>query len=198
MSGTILTADEISRFWSKIRKAEPGACWAWTKEVNNKGYGRFTIYRHGGRARFLTHRLAYQLTTGRLLGSAVLLHSCDNPPCCNPAHLTPGTQADNVADSKVKGRAVAPPIRRGESNGQCKLNDQKVIEIRRRCANGETQRALAKEFAVDPALIGRVVLRKSWAHVGDEAGQAETGLSEDERRAMKRRAARNRTAKVTA
>jgi hypothetical protein len=191
VNGISLTPAEITRFWSKIRKAEPDACWVWTKEVNNNGYGRFETWR-GGRKRFLTHRLAYQLTTGRLLGGAVLLHSCDNPPCCNPAHLTPGTQAENIADTKAKGRAVAPPIHRGESNWQGKLNDQKVIEIRRRCANGETQAALAREFLVDPAMVSRVVLRKSWAHVGNEAEQDMSGLSEDERRALKRRAARNR------
>jgi hypothetical protein len=202
VNGTVLTDDEISRFWSKIRPAEPGACWVWTKEVNNMGYGRFTTWQHGGRTRFLTHRLAYQLTTGLPLVGVVLLHSCDNPPCCNPAHLTPGTQAQNVADMKTKGRAVSPPTHRGESAWQGKLNDHKVIEIRRRCANGETQASLAKEFSVDPSMISAVVRRKTWAHVGNAAGQAqtglsETGLSEDERRAMKRRAARNRT-RVTA
>lgn len=39
----------------------------------------------------------------------VVMHSCDNPCCVNPAHLSIGTQLDNMGDAKRKGRVHVPP-----------------------------------------------------------------------------------------
>lgn len=33
-----------------------------------------------------------------------VLHTCDNPPCCNPAHLYRGTALDNARDRDTRGR----------------------------------------------------------------------------------------------
>ena len=42
---------------------------------------------------------------------AVLMHTCDNPACCNPHHLEVATQArDNLADMAAKGRGRKPEI----------------------------------------------------------------------------------------
>jgi hypothetical protein len=52
------------------------------------------------------HRVAWRLTGKPLIpDGAVLMHACDNRLCVNPAHLSIGTQRDNVRDAVEKGRA---------------------------------------------------------------------------------------------
>lgn len=87
--------------WGRVDKSGgPEACWPWTG-ARHKGYGMIGIARkkHG------THRVAYALATGDP-GDLHVCHACDNPPCCNPAHLFLGTHQDNMRDLVAKGRAL--------------------------------------------------------------------------------------------
>jgi hypothetical protein len=88
------------RFWSKVDKRGPDECWPWVGGVDGRGYGRS---RYNGSGRTTAHRIAWQLANGR---DALLfvLHRCDNPVCCNPAHLWEGTQSENMRDMAAKGR----------------------------------------------------------------------------------------------
>lgn len=89
-----------------IRKCNPSdsGCYEWRGAITNKGYGRM---KYKGRAR-LTHRLiAYAagiIDSLESKGTNHVLHKCDNPRCCRPAHLFKGTQKDNVLDAMQKGR----------------------------------------------------------------------------------------------
>jgi hypothetical protein len=96
-----LSPCEIERFYSKIRLGGCGMIWA--GPVNNRGYGRFEIYRDGRRVRILAHRLAYRLANGQD-PAGVVRHGCDTPPCCTPDCLEPGTQLQNVHDAVNRGR----------------------------------------------------------------------------------------------
>ncbi|HLA60954.1 MAG TPA: HNH endonuclease signature motif containing protein [Nitrospiraceae bacterium] len=51
-----------------------------------------------------THRLIYTLAKGPIPDGMVVMHSCDNPPCCNPAHLKIGTHLENMAECRAKDR----------------------------------------------------------------------------------------------
>lgn len=98
----------VTRFWSRVDKSGgPDACWPWTGGRGNQ-YGKAGGVIPGEQ---FAHRVAFILTNGRkpeaaqlFRGAACVLHSCDNPPCCNPAHLREGTMADNMRDRDERGR----------------------------------------------------------------------------------------------
>ena len=86
------------RFWSKVEKSE--GCWTWTASRDPIGYGTFGF---DGKVR-KAHRVAYVLAFGEIPEGHHILHSCDNPPCVNPAHLRSGTRKDNMQDALKRGR----------------------------------------------------------------------------------------------
>jgi len=75
-------------------------CWEFHGHWNNKGYGQVE---YQGRLQ-LVHRIAFKLMKGRIPKGKFVLHNCDNSKCYNPDHLFIGTQADNMADMRAKGR----------------------------------------------------------------------------------------------
>lgn len=94
------------RFWTKVERR--GDCWIWTGSVNTDGYGLFGLApTHRKPGLVLAHRLAYEWATGAPppAGLRVIMHSCDVRACVRPAHLSPGTDADNYADAVRKGRS---------------------------------------------------------------------------------------------
>jgi hypothetical protein len=77
----------------------PLACHEWQGSVNNSGYGIITIVGHN----ILAHRAMHAFSTGDAT-SEVVMHTCDNPRCCNPRHLRSGTHQENSDDKLAKGR----------------------------------------------------------------------------------------------
>jgi len=151
-----------ARFWSKVNRGGPDECWEWQayRITQRGGYGHIRWKVDGRWAMVRAHRVAWELTHGPA-GDLGVLHACDNPPCCNPAHLFLGTQQSNMRDKIRKGRHL-----RGEQAPGARLTADDVRRIRRLYANGNiSQRAIAERYAVGQGLISMIILRKRWAHI---------------------------------
>ena len=91
------------RLWGRTRQT-PNGC---LEYLGSRCDGRYGSLFFNGRTQ-RAHRVAYQLTHGPIPAGQVVMHSCDNPPCVNPKHLSAGTLADNARDRSAKGRNAKP------------------------------------------------------------------------------------------
>lgn len=147
------------RFWSKVDRSQVDGCWPWTACVRNKdeGYGAFWLH---GRHR-PAHRIAWELTHGAIVDPEIVVcHRCDNPPCCNPAHLFLGTSLDNNNDKVAKRRHPA-----GERHHWAILTAAEVEEIRAAPWYRGYRVALAQKFGVRLQLITEIRGMKSWKDI---------------------------------
>ena len=149
----------ISRFWSRVERRGPDDCWLWHGALNESGYG---VGWTGERTR-LAHRIAWFLTHGEW-PSDCLCHACDNPRCCNPAHVFEGSRADNLADMRAKGRQAPMPLIRGEQHPKTPLKERDVATIRAASGKGCVA-AMARQFGISTTAVSNIRNRKSWAHV---------------------------------
>ena len=97
----------VARFWAKVDSRRGDACWEWKGgKCGREGqqYGTFSI---AGKMH-PANRIAWEMHNNQSLGERIACHTCDNPVCCNPAHIYAGTHKTNRQDAMRKGRAVIP------------------------------------------------------------------------------------------
>lgn len=156
ISGTLaklIGIEYINRFWSRVSIKSDDECWEFQGSGKAIGYGTFWI----GDKEIQAHRFALMLQLGRdLQENEQALHHCDNPPCCNPAHLFLGDIATNVADKMAKGRH--------KTLG--KLTKQQVQEIRKLYATGHwTLRQLSQKYQRSVESLRKVVKGIVWKNI---------------------------------
>lgn len=141
------------------RYARSDGCWNWKGTCNGYGYGIFLL---PGEKPMRAHRYAYERINGPIPEGLVVMHSCDNPACVNPAHLSIGTRDDNNQDKHRKGRHP-----HGDTHHRTRLSDAKVAEIHAMLAAGFRQNRIAIEFGVDQSTISNIKTGKRRYLVGD-------------------------------
>lgn len=163
------------RLWASVdQSGGPNTCWPWMGTRDRKfGHGRIRV----GARKIIASRVAWELTRGPIPDGLDVLHSCDHGPCCNPAHLFLGTQADNNADMVRKGRhshgathaAASDPHfgewARGESNPNARMTQDRVRAMRQARARGATLPDLVRAFGVSKSTAHAIVTGATWRHV---------------------------------
>lgn len=158
------------RFWGKIDSSGgPLSCWLWKGRKDKDGYGVF--WNPLSKSNLRANRGAL-LFSGVELGELQALHSCDNPSCCNPAHLKPGTNIENHRQKAERNRAhkgrKRPPneFRRGEEHVNAKITADIVRSIRAEYIPRKVSFPfLAKKYGISISNVHLIVARKAWAHV---------------------------------
>lgn len=150
----------LIRFEAKVERRSSSGCWPWLGTRDARNYGKFRIQKRASMVG--AHRAAWMLWVGPIPDGLAVLHRCDNPPCCNPAHLFLGTILDNNADRHKKGRSGAP---RGIAHGKSKLTPADVLAIREQLAAGVEQEVIGRHYGVTQANISAIKYRRTWAHL---------------------------------
>jgi hypothetical protein len=145
----IISQDVAVRFWSRVQHGPQDECWEYQRCQNAGGYGSVSL--GGASNNLLANRVAWFLSRDVDPDDFQVLHSCDNPPCCNPSHLFLGTSADNRVDCVTKNRHSAT------------LSPAAVAEIRN---SPDTHHALAERFEVWPDTVGKIKRGDRWGHLG--------------------------------
>lgn len=125
-------------------------CWPFTGALSSNGRPYF---RCGGKMT-LAYRLVYELTTGEQLGKLVVRHKCDNPICCNPAHLESGTHKENMKDMRDRERHGLP--------------HHAVNAIRKLAGEDRTHQEIAELYGLGRSTVTEIVSGKKYREVEDD------------------------------
>lgn len=158
-----LEAEITRRFWMCVTKEfDETKCWFWTGKILYNGYGSFSI----GKSNCMAHRVAWELTHGRIPYDRVIAHHCDVRNCVRPSHLFVATQKENIADMLNKGRWTVTNRARGERAGRAVLTELQAKEILYRVVTTKiTAPELVLEYGITYAAMHALLSGKSWQHL---------------------------------
>lgn len=166
--------NEINEFWKRTQKTEGSDCLWWSGYRNQTGYGYFFFKGLSIRA----HRAAYIICHGPIPDGLHVLHSCDNPSCVNPQHLSTGTHVENMKQRHARGRYVFnyngnhylqkdSTVVRGSNNARAVINEEIAFQMRLDFAQGKfkSKAAAARSYGVSVTVIQTALNGKTWKHV---------------------------------
>ncbi len=144
-------------FRRKIDFSNEQGCWTWRGWGDKWGYGYISF----NRRKYLAHRASYELFVGEIPEGMFILHECDNPSCVRPAHLSVGTQKDNLDGMARRGRSLS-----GERHNMVKLKSSDVLSIRQYHKEGLlSQQAIANLYNVNQTAVSKIIRGETWKNI---------------------------------
>lgn len=133
------------------------------------GYDCLVLYKDSKGKTQYVHRLVLRAFYGPPGNGMITRHLDGNPGNNNLTNLTWGTKSENQQDS-IKHGTKFVPYYRGSLHKNSKLNEQKVINIRKMLVSGRngdkgpryTQKEIAKIFGVSQSTISAIKVKRMW------------------------------------
>lgn len=126
------------------------------------GYPRVNLYDDMKASSKSVHRFVAETFIPNTENKEQINHIDGNKMNNNVTNLEWVSPSENIRHSFVNGLSKGP---KGEINGQCKLTEVEVLEIRRLRKEGWKQNEIARKFNVVQGQISYIVNKKSWVHV---------------------------------
>lgn len=146
----------MERFWEKVDVRGADDCWEW-KAGRHNGYG---VFWHGGRNHRANRMALIVSGTHPSCDTDMALHSCDNPPCCNPNHLRWGSAKENTQDFIDRHGA-----RIGDASTNATITSEVAANIMRARIGGLPAGMIAAEFGVKKSLVENILRGYTWTHL---------------------------------
>lgn len=136
---------------------EVEGCWEWNGNRDpERQYGRVRV---AGVKTCAAHRISYWAFKGVLPSDDMAVcHSCDNPPCVNPKHLSLGSILENNQNRAAKGYT-------DNGRGRGLLADETVLAIKERLGWGWTLSRIYRETGVSIGSIAQIRDGRAYAYV---------------------------------
>lgn len=139
----------------------PDGRWRQLKpSIDKDGYESYRLKNANGYKNARGHRLVLELFVGPCPEGMVAAHNNGIRNDNKLGNLRWATQLANVGDKIAHGTA-----QRGERHAMSKLNENQVLEIRRRKKCGESTRSLAIEFGIAKVTAEFIISRRLWKHL---------------------------------
>jgi len=139
-------AINVKNFLSRMIEDDNG-CHVWQSGRHRQGYGMFNVYNTAVNERQMNvaHRIAMIIALNRELGrDEFVMHDCENPLCCNPAHLKVGDAIERNRLSYERGNR--PTVFRGPSQVKKQNRKYKWTEEQMRYIKTHTTPEIAEHF----------------------------------------------------
>jgi len=156
ISRDIISQAVIDKILSRTDKTGECLIWRGSTSKLKSGYGRITINNRC----YGVHRVIFTWFKRALFDKEIVMHSCDNPLCCNHEHMSGGTQLDNVRDMIAKKRDRKAVTKKGGENPRAALTNKQAKWIRDNYKPGPGEMSgmsIAKKLNISPGCIYRVL-----------------------------------------